>query len=254
MAQAGVALKPDTFSGAPSVCQQVIRGDRFANFASYDEFARTARVARLVFDGLIRSMERAEQHVAPQYNRDLFDEINYFELRAVLLSNAGTWGVTEFFNPERRPQMTRDERMVFFALYESENVRFRFAESRWLEDIVERHGWPTSSNTSRRGASNAALRVLYGAHDPAFQIRMLRLIEPLVAKGAVEQYVFAELYDGVMLELTDKQRYGTHIICTDGLRGPQVLEDPDRLNVWRAEMGLGPIEDYAQHIRIECSY
>lgn len=144
------------------------------------------------------------------------------------------------------------EGIIYDGFRTGELVRLQFARTKWLEENVGRHGWPNENNSTRAGAGNAALMVWQGDHDPAFQLRMLRVMEPLVATGEMEGWEFAEVYDGVMLELTGKQRYATHTICADGLRGPQILEDPARLNQWRSEMDMEPIEDYSAFIEAAC--
>lgn len=260
MAQYGVTLIEGKFSGAASVCQQVVLGNQglLDRFGTYEEFAKAARTARLVFDGLIQGLDIHTTTNAALHNRDILDEIDYLEWPYFALLQAQHWGKTKgfggriTFDPERPPKMTEDERFVFGAFLESELVRLQFARTKWLEEIVGRHGWPNENNSTTAGAGNALLMVWQGDHDPAFQVRMLRMMEPLVAKGEMEGWEFAEVYDGVMLELTGKQRYATHTICTDGLRGSQILEDLARLNQWRIEMDLEPIKNYREYIEAAC--
>jgi Family of unknown function (DUF6624) len=261
MAQYGVTLIEGEFSGAAPMCQQVVFGNQglLDRFATYDEFAKTARTARLVFDGLIQGIDIAEGDTAALYYRGILGEIDYYSLRISVLLRAQYWGQTTgfggriTFDPERPPKMTEDERFVFGAFVESEYVRVNFSRTQWLEEIVGRHGWPNERNSTRAGAGNALLMVWQGDHDPAFQMRMLRVMEPLVATGEMEGWEFAEVYDGVMLELTGKQRYGTHVFCGEN-EAIERLEDPDKLDDWRQKIGMAPIGDYSGYIRTECEY
>ena len=254
MAEFDVTLNGDEFSGAASLCQQVVYGkDWIRRFDSYAELAEAARGARLVFDAMNQTAEQASFTEAPRFYRHIWDEINYFELQHYLLSRASSWGETEFFNPERRPRLTEDERVVFAALLAAEYVRVQFARTRWLEEVVERHGWPTVSKVGQIGASKAGLLVAFGDHDPGFQLRMLRVMESEVASGTLDGFEFAEIHDAVMLKLTGKQRYGTHTRCNaDGTAEPMPLEHPENVNEWRARIGLEPLTPSGEEAYYGC--
>lgn len=260
MLEHGVTLIEGKFNGAAPVCQQVVFGndELLERFESYEEFAKTARVARLVFDGLIQGLDIHTTSNAALLNRDILDEIDFFEWPYLALLKAQFWGKTTgfggriTFDLDRPPKMTPNERFVFGAYIESELVRLQFARIRWLEEIVGVHGWPTDANSTRAGAGNALLMVWQGDHDPAFQLRMLPLIKASAEAGGIKGWEFAEVYDGVMLKLTGKQRYGTHFSCGEDKSPLFKLEDPDKLEFWRAQMGLEPIGDYLEYIRAEC--
>jgi hypothetical protein len=114
----------------------------------------------------------------------------------------------------------------------------------WLRAAVAREGWPTQSAHGRDASFQAWLLVQHSDHDPLFQLEMLRLMEPLTARGEASKSNFAYLHDRVMLKLTGKQRYGTQVRCVDGKRQPQPLEDEAALAGSRAEAGLEPEADY----------
>jgi Family of unknown function (DUF6624) len=260
MAEFGITLIEGKFNGAAPMCQQVVFGNQglLDRFATYEEFAKAARTARLVFDGLIQGIDTAEGLYAATRFRDILDEIDYFSMRFHVLLGASHWGQTEgitgrTLNPDRPPKMTDKERYVFGAFLESEYVRLQFARTKWLEEIVARHGWPNETNSTSAGAGNARLMVWQGDHDPAFQLRMLRVMEATVAAGGIDNWEFAEAYDGVMLKLTGKQRYGTHVFCGKN-EAIERLDDPDKLDAWRQEIGMESIGDYSGYIRTECEY
>ena len=48
------------------------------------------------------------------------------------------------------------------------------------------------------------------------------------------------------------QRYGTQGRCTDGEWGPDELEDPDRVDEWRADVGLDPLAEYKARFEGVC--
>lgn len=260
MSKFGITLIEGKFSGAAPMCQQVVFGNQglLDRFATYEEFAKAARTARLVFDGLIQGIDTAEGLYATTRFRDILNEIDYFSMRFHVVLGVVHWGQTEgitgrTLNPDRPPKMTESERFVFGAFVESELVRLNFARTKWLEKIVGWHGWPNERNSTRAGAGNARLMVWQGEHDPAFQLRMLRVMKAAVATGGIENWAFAEAYDGVMLRLTSKQRYGTHVFCAEN-EAVERLEDLSKLNHWRKEIGMDPIEDYLGYVRTDCEY
>jgi hypothetical protein len=113
-----------------------------------------------------------------------------------------------------------------------------------LKDLVAKNGWPTIQRVGARASDAAWLLVQHADQDPAFQLKALQLMAPLVASGGVDRRNYAYLYDRVMLKLNGKQRYATQVTCTDGKRVPQPLEEPGRVGLLREEVGLEPVADY----------
>jgi hypothetical protein len=113
-----------------------------------------------------------------------------------------------------------------------------------LKEIVEKHGWPKKSEVGAAAAQNAWLLVQHADEDPVFQLRALRLMEPLMASGEVSKGNVAYLYDRIMLKIAGRQRYGTQFGCIDGRRAPRALEDPDAVDRHRIAAGIGPLAEY----------
>lgn len=113
-----------------------------------------------------------------------------------------------------------------------------------LKALVAKKGWPTISRMGKRASYAAWLLVQHADHDPAFQLQILRLMEPLVVKDEVNRGNYAYLYDRVRLKISGRQRYGTQVHCEAGKRVPLPLEAGIDLDAERAEMTLDPIADY----------
>jgi hypothetical protein len=114
-----------------------------------------------------------------------------------------------------------------------------------LKKLVAEKGWPTISSVGQRASGNAWLLVQHADHDPAFQLKALRLMEPLVATGEVSKRNYAYLYDRIMLKLTGKQRFGTQFgKCEKGIRQLRPLEDEKQLDDHRKRHDLEPIAEY----------
>lgn len=115
-----------------------------------------------------------------------------------------------------------------------------------LKAIIDKDGWPTISATSERTSLYAVRIVNHGAFDHAFQVRVLALMEPLVASRGVRPEDYARLYDRVAVHENRPQRYGAQgTTCRDHkLVTPADVEAPEGLDERRAGVGLEPMATY----------
>ena len=118
----------------------------------------------------------------------------------------------------------------------------------WMKDLVERHGWPTIAEVGEEGSGNAWLLVQHADQDVDFQERCLKLLEAAVGRGEAERKHLAYLHDRVAMHRGRPQRYGTQFMQRDGGLEPYELEDPARVDEWRAEAGLGTLAEYRKQI------
>jgi len=140
---------------------------------------------------------------------------------------------------------SRDTPPVSDAVWAILQVRLTFAyvaedhrNTAMMKAYVAGKGWPTIAKVGSRASDAAWLLVQHADDDPAFQLSVLRLMAPLAEKGEVSKANYALLYDRVMLKTLGKQRYGTQTTCADGKRVALPIEDPDKVETWRAEAGL----------------
>ena len=136
------------------------------------------------------------------------------------------------------------EHAVLFGLMNDAALAHDLTNTEWLKAHVAEHGWPTVSEVGARGANTAWLLAQHSDLDPAFQLRALRLMEPLAAAGEADRANFAFLSDRLSLKLAGTQRYGSQLVCRSGTREPMPLEDPARVDALRAEFGLGTLAGY----------
>jgi len=117
----------------------------------------------------------------------------------------------------------------------------------WLMALVERHGWPTISRVGKQGAQGAWLLIQHAELE--FQEQCLPLLAAAVAAKDAEPQQLAYLEDRVNMRRGRPQRYGTQF--TFGANGLEAytLEDPARVDEWRAEIGLGPLAEYEAELR-----
>lgn len=80
--------------------------------------------------------------------------------------------------------------------------------------------------------------------DRLFQRQVLDRMAPLLPTGDVSGRRYAMLYDRVAILEGRRQRYGSQVVCVAGRFEPSPVEDPGRLDGFRASVCLGPIAEY----------
>lgn len=114
-----------------------------------------------------------------------------------------------------------------------------------LRQILAKHGWPGKPLVGDQGAHDAWLIAQHADHDPAFQRQALELLTGAVARGEAKPRALAYLTDRVRVNEGREQVFGTQMGgLEDGVPVPRPIEDPDRLDELRAEVGLEPFDQY----------
>jgi hypothetical protein len=114
-------------------------------------------------------------------------------------------------------------------------------------EIIEKHGWPGKSLVGM-DASAAAWIVIQHA-TPEVIDQYLPLLKEAAAKGEVSKAVVALTIDRQLVYHGRPQIYGSQFKTENGQWVPETLEDPANVDKRRAEVGLGPLEQYAQDLR-----
>lgn len=119
--------------------------------------------------------------------------------------------------------------------------------SAWMKTLVERHGWPTISRVGKQASGEAWLLVQHA--EVEFQEQCLPLLRAAVEAQDADPKNLAYLEDRVNMYRGRPQRYGTQF--KSGANGLEVhtLEDPARVDEWRAAIGLGPLAEYEARLR-----
>ncbi|WP_432086374.1 DUF6624 domain-containing protein [Streptomyces sp. bgisy095] len=130
-------------------------------------------------------------------------------------------------------------------------VRIDVANTAWLKQIIDRHGWPGIALVGEQGADEAWLLAQHADLDPDFQRHVLGLLEQAVDTGDALPRHLAYLTDRVLVAAGELQVYGTQYTQDpDGsnLR-PYPVTDPDRLDARRIAAGLEPAVEYDRRMR-----
>jgi hypothetical protein len=115
-----------------------------------------------------------------------------------------------------------------------------------LARILDTDGWPTVTLVGAEAARRAFLIAQHADQQLELQRRVLPLLAAAVGAGEADPAALAMLRDRVLVNEGRAQLYGTQIAgVVDGAPVPWPVEDPDRLDARRAEVGLAP---FAVHV------
>lgn len=120
-----------------------------------------------------------------------------------------------------------------------------------VEKIFAEKGYPGKSKVGV-GLSSAAFLVIQHA-DLDHQAKYFPLIEKAANDGELNKSSFALLVDRVRIHKGEKQLYGSQVLFRDNNNQGEFypIEDEVNVNKRRAEMGLEPIEKYAERFGIQ---
>jgi hypothetical protein len=116
-----------------------------------------------------------------------------------------------------------------------------------LAAIVARYGWPHADLVGSP-ASTAAVMILLHSPDLGFRLRCRDLIALATADGHTPAIHFAYVADQCAVDLGQPQYYGTRI-SPRTLR-PYPIRHPQSVDERRSDVGLGPLQEQLQALRI----
>jgi hypothetical protein len=242
LAALGYHAPPDYWRHyADNVCSEASTASlTILDFKDWQGFARAWATALPVYRTYMFAVGRAVSTV-PIDEGDLRDQLHVIVVPDQMLRAAISWGEGD---AAAAPSLDPESRRVLVAMLWRPIVAQDHRNTAWLKALVAKQGWPTISQVGKLAANNAWLLVQHADDDPIFQLKILKLMEPLQAKGEIEGSNYAMLYDRVMLPLTGKQRYGSQFTCDDTGWHPLPLEDEAHVDQLRKSLGLTPIADY----------
>lgn len=125
-----------------------------------------------------------------------------------------------------------------------------------LRTIVSAHGWPSVSRVGQKISAAAFDLVQHAEHDAELQYTVLDLIEEESEResDAFLNQQRALLTDTIRASEDRPQVYGMKIMVENGEMVTPLVEDPDQLDVRRAEVGLPPYEEYLNELRSEVDF
>jgi hypothetical protein len=113
-----------------------------------------------------------------------------------------------------------------------------------LEALIAAKGWPKNSVVGGRAASAAFLIIQHS--DAEKQKKYLPTIEALCKQNEAGWESYALMYDRILMSENKPQRYGSQVKY-DNVTGKYTLyqlEDEQKVDVWRKELGMESLSDY----------
>lgn len=116
--------------------------------------------------------------------------------------------------------------------------------------IMDKHGWPKSSEVGER-AAKAAFLIVDHHEDTVILAHFIPILKERCMEGEAEWIYYATIYDRLQVLLGKPQRYGTQYRVLDE-KGEQLelfpLEDAKKVDAWREALGLpGLAKKESQH-------
>jgi hypothetical protein len=117
-----------------------------------------------------------------------------------------------------------------------------------LEEIIIRLGWPDEQMAGEDGAKAAWLIAQHSVGSPGLQKLCLRLLQNSADQGRVPRWHCAYLEDRIAMQEGRPQRFGTQWMDdpVDGRARPWAVAEVERVNEWRAGVGLPPMPPIAE--------
>ncbi|NPA45166.1 MAG: hypothetical protein GXO49_06520, partial [Chlorobi bacterium] len=120
-----------------------------------------------------------------------------------------------------------------------------------IREIINQYSWPGISSVGEK--ANTAVWLIIQHASLNTQELYLPYLRESVKQGESKAYDLAYLEDRILSNKGEPQKYGTQIDINPetGKYKLYKLEDPKNVNIRRAEIGLGPIEEYLKMFNIE---
>lgn len=128
-----------------------------------------------------------------------------------------------------------------FDGYHPEMEAVHIENAQALEEVVAVAGWPHEAMVGKDAARAAWLIAQHAISLPDFQRKVLELLK--ARPGLVAPYQLACLEDRIRCFEGKPQIYGTQFDWDEkGVLNPQPIEEPDSVDLRRAEVGLGSLQ------------
>jgi hypothetical protein len=152
----------------------------------------------------------------------------------------------ELLAMHQKDQRVRDELAKDGNLFEGyhpkmQEVHDRNAEG--LEEIINRYGWPSKSLVGEDAAHAACIILHHAIAKSALQRKLLPILKDLAQKGEIDKAEVAMLEDRILYFEGKAQIYGTQFDWDEnGQMSPLPIENADRVDEFRQQIGLPPLE------------
>ena len=112
-----------------------------------------------------------------------------------------------------------------------------------ITEIIDQYGWLSPDDIGYE-ANQALFLCIQHSEDSLIQNRYLPILKEAVQKGAAKGWQYAFLTDRCLMNQGQKQIYGTQKITRNGVDYLVPLQNIDKVDSLRKEIGLEPLSEY----------
>lgn len=112
-----------------------------------------------------------------------------------------------------------------------------------VAEIIDQYGWLSPDDIGYE-ANEALFLCIQHSQDSLIQNKYLPILKEAVRDGAAKGWQYAFLTDRCLMNQGQKQIYGTQRITRDGVDYLVPLQDIDKVDSLRKEIGLEPLSEY----------
>lgn len=141
-----------------------------------------------------------------------------------------------------------DVRAAFQAAGGAYVSRVDTIDTEALKSVLEDYSWADIIEGDP-ALFDRVFSVVQHSPDMAFRAQVLAEIRPYAERGEIDRQNYALMYDKVELAAGRQQLYGSQYKCIDGQYNVHDLKDPETVDVRRAAMGMGPLQEYIEQGR-----
>jgi hypothetical protein len=120
-----------------------------------------------------------------------------------------------------------------------------------LVKLIDKKGWPKIGDVGNEAAMAAYLVVMHSNDE--LQKKYLPVIKQRCEENELSWQRYAAIYDRALYNENKPQKYGTHTIYNEKTGKEELcpLEDEKKVDEWRKEIGLQPLEEYLKQFNIQ---
>jgi hypothetical protein len=137
---------------------------------------------------------------------------------------------------DMRAQLVREGRLYDGYAEEMQLVHRENAQR--LDELVARHGWPTTAKAGLEGSRAAWMVAQHSICTPALQRKFLALVSQAADSGEVPKLQAALLTDRIRFNEDKPQVYGTVLDWDEHGNLSSLVEDPANVDARRKAVGL----------------
>jgi len=141
-----------------------------------------------------------------------------------------------------------------FDGYNARMAEIHTQNAKILDRIIGEFGWPGISLVGNEGAEAAWLILQHAIGNPKLLRRCLPLLKTAAESEEIPAFQAACLEDRICVWEGRPQRYGTQFDWDEsGMMSPYPLQDPAQVDGFRQSVGLGPLSEKTQEMRLRAA-